>query len=452
MWLMTKHGFYSIVCAHDDKGQPHKNLMMIRARKKEHLERIMEYSGALGDIVETDNTDYPYRIIADRDVVVPLAGRLMDEVDYSNFKKAAAAPTGTPGDAAYQTFLHSVWASGLHMEPRGRKVNGYPISSYDEIRKAAQIYEDRDLVKRVNLFSDYKQRENHFTNGLVSVLHLGELEDLDFTATFFRELLNIELSIPILTFQVLEGYDKSSTADAILTAKNAKLFLETKIVSATLRMEQVQKHLKDIQDKAEGLQYVVLLTPDDSRSSYVRGYLDLDATRVKHLEWKRVYEYLSHYQCKTRVLRAVIMHYLSTIKDMIFEQDIVGIISKISFGEHSGVYADRYLDEMRVGEWTKWNTPKKYKNLDGTGRKLLLYDKERKAITVEVEIVRVEEANDEQGYPFTNWFAMNTLKVLRSPISAEVVESVRGFENFTHERAPYRNITHEQYRLLGIGI
>ena len=123
MWLMTKHGFYSIVCAHDDAGRPHKKLMMIRARRKEHLEALKDY-GVPGNIVETDNTDYPYRIIAERNVVVPIAARLMEEVDYSNFKNAAAAPTGTPGDAAYHTFLHSVWAAGLRMEPRGKKVNG----------------------------------------------------------------------------------------------------------------------------------------------------------------------------------------------------------------------------------------------------------------------------------------------------------------------------------------
>jgi hypothetical protein len=121
MWLMTRYGFFSIVCAHDEKGRPHKTLMMIRARNKEHLKRLQKFDARFEQIVETGNTDYPYRIIAERDAVVPLAARLMDDVDYSNFKKAAAAPTGAPGDAAYHAFLHSVWAAGLHMEPKGRR-------------------------------------------------------------------------------------------------------------------------------------------------------------------------------------------------------------------------------------------------------------------------------------------------------------------------------------------
>lgn len=121
MWLMTRYGFYSIVCARDDTGAPHKELMMIRARKREHLERLKDFGDAFGEIKETEYTDYPYRIIAGRDVVVQLAARLMGEVDYSNFKKVAAGPKGTPGDKEYHRFLQFVWATGLHMEPRGSK-------------------------------------------------------------------------------------------------------------------------------------------------------------------------------------------------------------------------------------------------------------------------------------------------------------------------------------------
>jgi len=303
----------------------------------------------------------------------------------------------------------------------------------------------------VNLFTDYKQRENRFTNGLIGILKLAEIEDDAFIHTFFMELLNIDVATPLISVQVLEGYEESCTADAVFTAKNTSLFMETKIVSATLRMEQIQKHLSDLQGKAEDFKYLILLTPDDSGSSYIKGWLDIDASRMRHLEWRRVYEYLSRYQCKTCVLRSVIEQYLSTIKEMIFEQDIVGIIAKISFGKDSGVYSDCYLKEMRDGKWTKWNTPRRYKNLDGTGRKLLLYDKERKAITVEVEIAKIEETKQEQDYPFTNWFREDTLNVLGKPIGFEIIETIDGFENFTHERAPYRNVTHEQYRLMHAG-
>jgi len=37
MWLVTRHGFYSIVRAHTEAGEPHPELMLIRARKHAHL-------------------------------------------------------------------------------------------------------------------------------------------------------------------------------------------------------------------------------------------------------------------------------------------------------------------------------------------------------------------------------------------------------------------------------
>lgn len=115
MWLMTKHGFFSIVCAHDDKGRPHKDLMMVRARKKEHLERLEVFGSIYHDIRETEHTDYPYRVIIDRDAAVLLVARLMEEVNYSNFKNAAKAGTH---EAEYNTFLHTVWAAGLRLTAR----------------------------------------------------------------------------------------------------------------------------------------------------------------------------------------------------------------------------------------------------------------------------------------------------------------------------------------------
>ena len=43
-------------------------------------------------------------------------------------------------------------------------------------------------MNQVNIFTDYKQKENHFTNGLVSILKLAELEDLNFNSKFFNSL------------------------------------------------------------------------------------------------------------------------------------------------------------------------------------------------------------------------------------------------------------------------
>jgi hypothetical protein len=345
-----------------------------------------------------------------------------------------------------------LWLSSFveqHEVEGGKYPNPY-FGGTNPLHLGLILHEDHD--DSVNLFTDYKQQENRFTNGLVSVLKLAELHDRAFISSFFKDLLDIELHASPICAQVLEGYDKSSTADAVFIAADTRVFLETKIVSASLRQEQIHKHLHDLHEASEGTRCLALLTPDDSRSSYIGAYLDTDATHMKHLEWRSVYEYLSRYErnCTNSVLRSIIKQFLATIKSMIFEQDIAGIISKVSFGEKSGVYADQYLDDLRNGKWDRWNTPKLYKNLDGTGRKLLLYDKERKAITVEVEISKVEQTNEEADYPYSNWFADGSIRVLKPSIDAKTIESLAGFENFTRERAPYRNLTHEQYRELGL--
>lgn len=130
------------------------------------------------------------------------------------------------------------------------------------------------------------------------------------------------------------------------------------------------------------------------------------------------------------------------------KQDIVAVIVKIKFGKKSEVYRDEYLDEMSRGEWVEWNTPRKYKHLDGKGRKLILYDRTRKGLTLEVEIQNVKKTNRYKDYPWTNKFVAGTLKVYRKTISAEKIRLINGFENFgvhRKDRSPIRNLTREQY-------
>ncbi len=110
--------------------------------------------------------------------------------------------------------------------------------------------------------------------------------------------------------------------------------------------------------------------------------------------------------------------------------DVSAVIVKIAFGDKSEVYPDRYLDEMRRGEWTRWNTPRIYKHLETKGNKLILYDSTRKALTLEVEIQEVKEQNDDPGYPWSNVFTPGTLKIYETPVSVESIRKINGFEKF----------------------
>jgi hypothetical protein len=306
-----------------------------------------------------------------------------------------------------------------------------------------------NLNKAVNIFSRYSQKENHFTNGIISILSLGNIQDTNFVNDFLNCLLRLETPDDYQYFQVLEGYETKSTADAKLIGKFSSIQFEIKIVTATLRDDQINRHLEVFANDNHRRQVLVLLTPDDSNSKYVHKFLQINDKIIRHLEWKNIYDYLKQYiSDKGGVFKSIVEQYLDLIRDSIFEQDIVGIISKVAFGDKSEVYPEKYIEEMRRGLWSQWNTPREYKNLDGTGRKLLLYDKNIKAITVEVEIEKVKQTNEERDYPWSNYFAPGTLVIMDKPIKIDYIQRLAGFEKFAKERAPYRNLTHEQYKQL----
>lgn len=135
----------------------------------------------------------------------------------------------------------------------------------------------------------------------------------------------------------------------------------------------------------------------------------------------------------------------------ISNEEVVAVIVKVDFGTKSGVNVESYLDELRQGEWKQWNTPRRYKGLDGTGRKLLLYDKNRRGLTLEVEIESVQQTNEETEYPWSNRFSPDTLKVFGPPIPVEHIRTIPGLESFgvhRKDRNSHRNLTGPQYRAL----
>jgi hypothetical protein len=80
MWLMTKHGFYSIV--ERKPGEFH-----VRGREKQDLENLKR-EVPLPDtrLFETPDADYGYRLVVGRDDVLTILQFLGETLDYSNFK------------------------------------------------------------------------------------------------------------------------------------------------------------------------------------------------------------------------------------------------------------------------------------------------------------------------------------------------------------------------------
>lgn len=115
MWLFTKYGFFSVVCARAGDGSGNSPVdpdrMMIRGRLRDHLERLKARCAPrldASDIAESRDADYRYRMFVSKEAWQAIASELAGEVDYDNFKSAVAQYQGAAGQA-YDEALHDVW-------------------------------------------------------------------------------------------------------------------------------------------------------------------------------------------------------------------------------------------------------------------------------------------------------------------------------------------------------
>ncbi|MCY2963789.1 MAG: DUF6508 domain-containing protein [Planctomycetota bacterium] len=132
MWIFTKHGFFSAVCARQGSGkhgQPvDPDRIMVRARLRSHLNALKDrFPDLLGDseVQESSGTDYAFRLFVQKSAWVNVLAGLADETDYDNFKSEVAHHQGKAG-AAYEHSLHQVW-SAMHKLQETEGV--VPISS-----------------------------------------------------------------------------------------------------------------------------------------------------------------------------------------------------------------------------------------------------------------------------------------------------------------------------------
>jgi hypothetical protein len=129
MWLFTKYGFFSAVCARQGdgkQGQPvDTKRIMVRARVRKHLEALRErFPNCLGDceVHAFTGSDYAFRIFVDKSVWSQVVLGLNEELDYGNFKSEVARFQGQDG-AAYERSLHDVWSVMYRLQKeRGERV------------------------------------------------------------------------------------------------------------------------------------------------------------------------------------------------------------------------------------------------------------------------------------------------------------------------------------------
>ncbi len=111
MWIFVKYGFYSIACADKPDGTRDPEAVMIRARRRDHVQNLQTRFPVLAEfaVVVLHNRDYKYRVIVPKAVWIPVLAEMAQEQTGANFKDEAADYAGTHG-SEYVDALHRVWS------------------------------------------------------------------------------------------------------------------------------------------------------------------------------------------------------------------------------------------------------------------------------------------------------------------------------------------------------
>lgn len=110
MWLVTPVGFFSIVQKPGDKKN---GALTVRSRVRSDLAALKQhYLPGLGTIQESHDTDYRFRAVAPRSEVSAAMARMVDGLDYSNFKSEVAKTQGHKRASLY----HQVWDVLYHLQ------------------------------------------------------------------------------------------------------------------------------------------------------------------------------------------------------------------------------------------------------------------------------------------------------------------------------------------------
>lgn len=103
MWIITPIGFFSVV---QKTGDNQNGTLTVRARVRGDLVALKQhYLPGLGAIQESKDTDYRFRAQAPRAEVSAAMARLVEDLDYSNFKAKVTQRQGYKRASLY----HDVW-------------------------------------------------------------------------------------------------------------------------------------------------------------------------------------------------------------------------------------------------------------------------------------------------------------------------------------------------------
>ena len=124
MWVFTVDGFYSVVQKPADRK---RNVIVIRSRCRDDLERMLKRVKRKDKIVESRLTDYPFRVFTSKDVWARYLSLAAEAIDYGNFKDKITEVLGPERHNVYA----SIWSTLLRLQAPHRTIKDDRRPGYD---------------------------------------------------------------------------------------------------------------------------------------------------------------------------------------------------------------------------------------------------------------------------------------------------------------------------------
>lgn len=114
MWLITQHGFYSIVRDRDNASR-----YLVRARVSKDLQNLKSLAGLEAEIRSTPGREYPFRLLVDERELPRVMNALGNTIDYPSFSARIANRI----DQACRTLLYGEVLTTLRsiFDPEARR-------------------------------------------------------------------------------------------------------------------------------------------------------------------------------------------------------------------------------------------------------------------------------------------------------------------------------------------
>ncbi len=120
MWIFTPFGFFSIV------QKTEGDILTVRARYRDDLDRLRErVLPSLGSTLDHAGTDYPYRATVARADLAAAMAKLVQGLDYENFKDEVMAELGLPREQQCMK-VWSIMAQPVAEPAHGKKPSPAP--------------------------------------------------------------------------------------------------------------------------------------------------------------------------------------------------------------------------------------------------------------------------------------------------------------------------------------